>query len=117
MNMASDTTGYSIVSGFIELKGGMLSINSIEIKDIIVSGYSLIKVNEGSGIVNIIGSKFENISRTESNGKGSVIEGYVDSSNGLITVSSSSSSTFNNCKVNSSDGLGGGIYLKISNGG
>jgi hypothetical protein len=63
MNMADDSEGYTILTGLVELEGGILDINNLEISDILISGCSLIKVNEGSlvGEVNIIGSKFENI--------------------------------------------------------
>jgi hypothetical protein len=37
-------------------------------------------VNYGNGIVNIIGSKFENISRIRT-GNGAIIEGYMSNSN------------------------------------
>ncbi|KAA6323385.1 MAG: hypothetical protein EZS28_054322, partial [Streblomastix strix] len=74
----------------------------------------MINVNNGAGIVNIIGSQFENIERVGSNGKGSIIEGYLNNNNGLITVNSS---IFIQCKVDSSDGVGGGIYLEIDIGG
>jgi hypothetical protein len=43
-----------------------------------------------------------------------VIEGYLSNSNGILTISES---TFKNCKVDTKSGLGGAIYIKISNGG
>jgi hypothetical protein len=48
-----------------------------------------------------------------------VIEGYVGSSNGKISISKMDdiNNIFNNCKVDSSSGLGGAIYLKIFDGG
>jgi hypothetical protein len=62
--------------------------------------------------VNIIGSKFENISRIGA-GNGAVIEGYLNNNNGKVTVSSTS---FKSCNVNTNNGLGGAIYLQIANG-
>ncbi|KAA6388461.1 MAG: hypothetical protein EZS28_016013, partial [Streblomastix strix] len=115
MIMASNTEGYQLSRGLIELNIGTLMLTNFEVNNIIILEQSVIKINNGAGIVNIIGSKFKNIQRVGSNGKGGVIEGYLNNNNnGKISVSSS---TFENCKVDTNNGLGGGIYLKISNGG
>jgi hypothetical protein len=68
--------------------------------------------------VNIIGSKFENIWKT-GGGNGSVIEGYLNNNNGKISLKmiDEISNIFNSCKVDIENGVGGAIYLKISNGG
>jgi hypothetical protein len=47
MKMAVDSEGYSISAGLIELRSGNLIVNNLEIKDIIISNRSVIKVNEG----------------------------------------------------------------------
>ncbi|KAA6362948.1 MAG: hypothetical protein EZS28_041525, partial [Streblomastix strix] len=115
MIMASNTEGYQLSRGLIELNIGALTLTNIEVINLNILQQSVIKINNGAGIVNIIGSKFKNIEREGSDGKGGVIEGYIGNNNGKISVSSSS--TFENCKVDTNNGLGGGIYLKISNGG
>jgi hypothetical protein len=112
MKMASTTSEYKIRPGLVDLTIGSLSISNLDVQNVIISGRSVIRMNEEAGDVEISESTFEDIERTGSNGKGGVIEGYVGS-NGRLTVTSCS---FTNCKVNSNSGLGGGIYLKISNG-
>jgi hypothetical protein len=101
-----------ILIGLVKLSSGTLTITNLIVKDVTISGESIIKVNEKAGDVDIIGSTFENISRSE--GNGSVIEGYLGTSNGLITVAESN---FTMCKVNTSEGLGGAIFLNILSGG
>jgi hypothetical protein len=51
MIMSIDST--SIYKGLVDLSKGNLNLINLEIKDIIVSGYSMIRVNSGSGIVSI----------------------------------------------------------------
>ncbi|KAA6354180.1 MAG: hypothetical protein EZS28_050293, partial [Streblomastix strix] len=104
-----DITDYFIKTGLIQLDKGDLNINNLDVKDIIIQGQSVIQANEGTEKVNIIGSKFENVER-QITGNGSIIEGYMNNNNGKIIVSST---TFKNCKLDTSTGLGGAIYLKI----
>ncbi|KAA6360563.1 MAG: hypothetical protein EZS28_043910, partial [Streblomastix strix] len=114
--MATTTASSSISTGLVEVEYGILSITNLSIINMILQERSVIKVDEGTneGIVSISGSQFENIQRTGDNQKGGVIEGYLGSDNGQITISSS---TFTDCKVDSSTGCGGAIYLQISDGG
>ncbi|KAA6396677.1 MAG: hypothetical protein EZS28_007792, partial [Streblomastix strix] len=109
MQIASEST---IQTGLVNVIGGTLTITNLIVEDITIQSYSIIKVNEGAGQVEISDSTFENISKTGDNGKGSVIEGELIDTTGKITVSSS---TFTSCKVDTSTGLGGAIYLNISN--
>jgi hypothetical protein len=113
MKMKS-TTEYLIKTGLIELIGGKLSMTNLDVKDITVEEKSIIKVNEGAGIVDIIRSKFENITRTGTNGNGAVINAELSSNNRKISIKEDT--TFSNCKVDSSTGLGGAIYLSIAEG-
>ncbi|KAA6397950.1 MAG: hypothetical protein EZS28_006523 [Streblomastix strix] len=102
----------TINTGLVEVEYGILSVTNLNIKDVIIQERCVIKVNEGSnvGIVSIIGSTFENITRTGDNQKGGVIEGYLGSDNGQLKVSG----TFKDCKVSNTDGYGGAIYIQIS---
>ncbi|KAA6388693.1 MAG: hypothetical protein EZS28_015780, partial [Streblomastix strix] len=110
--MKTTTASSTIKTGLVEVVYGILSITNLNIEDIVIQDRSIIKVDEGAnvGIVNIIESTFENITRTGDNQKGGVIEGYLGSNNGQLRVSS----TFEECKVSNTDGLGGAIYIKIS---
>ncbi|KAA6388917.1 MAG: hypothetical protein EZS28_015556, partial [Streblomastix strix] len=108
MIMSSDST--RIYKGLIDLSKGSLILINLEIQDIIVSGYSMIRVNSGAGIVSIRQSNFENIQRIESDGKGGIIEGNISINNGKISVSNS---RFSNCSVDINTGIGGCIYLDI----
>ncbi|KAA6315488.1 MAG: hypothetical protein EZS28_055414, partial [Streblomastix strix] len=60
--------------GLVELSIGSLTLTNLEVTNVNILELSLIKVNNGAGIVNINGSKFENIERVGSNGKGSIIK-------------------------------------------
>ncbi|KAA6353921.1 MAG: hypothetical protein EZS28_050552, partial [Streblomastix strix] len=90
-----------------------LTISKLEVKDITIASYSIIKVNSGSGIVDISESKFNNISRTGANGKGSVLQVEFNSYIGKLIMSRT---LFIDCKVETDSGLGGAIYLKIQSG-
>ncbi|KAA6367732.1 MAG: hypothetical protein EZS28_036741, partial [Streblomastix strix] len=118
--MKTTAASSTIKTGLVEVEYGILSIANLNVKDIKIQERCVIKVNEGSniGIVSIIGSKFENIIKT-GGGNGSVIEGYLSNSNGKISISKVDNimNTFTDCKVDSSTGCGGAIYLQISDGG
>ncbi|KAA6357202.1 MAG: hypothetical protein EZS28_047271, partial [Streblomastix strix] len=110
--MKTTTASSTIKTGLVEVEYGILSITNLNVEDMIIQEQSIIKVDEGTnvGIVSIIGSTFENITRTGDNQKGGVIEGYLGSNNGQLRVSS----TFKDCKVSNTDGYGGAIYIMIS---
>ncbi|KAA6333961.1 MAG: hypothetical protein EZS28_053111, partial [Streblomastix strix] len=110
--MKTTTVSSTIKTGLVEVEYGILSVTNLNIKDLIIQERSIIKVDEGTnvGIVSIIGSTFENITRTGDNQKGGVLEGYLGSNNGQLRVSS----TFKDCKVSNTDGYGGAIYIKIT---
>ncbi|KAA6392111.1 MAG: hypothetical protein EZS28_012359, partial [Streblomastix strix] len=110
--MKTTTASSTIKTGLVEVEYGILSITNLNVEDVIIQERSVIKVDEGSNVgpVNIIGSTFENITRTGDKQKGGVIEAVIGSDNGLLRVSS----TFEDCKISNIDGLGGAIYIKIS---
>ncbi|KAA6362920.1 MAG: hypothetical protein EZS28_041553, partial [Streblomastix strix] len=89
MKMASDTTGYSIITGFVELKGGILNINNIEIKDIIMSDSPVILIGENARSIIIDNSQFDNILRTTSDSTskiGGTIEATIGGTSGQLTI-------------------------------
>ncbi|KAA6395917.1 MAG: hypothetical protein EZS28_008554, partial [Streblomastix strix] len=61
MKMVRNSEGYSISTGLIEMSSGNINIDNLEVKDIIISNRSVIKVNEGVGQVSILNSNFSNI--------------------------------------------------------
>jgi hypothetical protein len=63
MRMTGDSEDYSINTGLIELNKGDLNINNLDVKDITVIDRSIILINKGAGIVDLFGSKFENVER------------------------------------------------------
>ncbi|KAA6388702.1 MAG: hypothetical protein EZS28_015772 [Streblomastix strix] len=92
--MKTTTSQPTIKTGLVEEEYGILSVTNLNVEDIIIQDRSVIKVDEGTNL----------------GIKGGVIEGYLGSNNGQLTVSS----TFIDCKVSNTDGLGGSIYIKIS---
>ncbi|KAA6368424.1 MAG: hypothetical protein EZS28_036049, partial [Streblomastix strix] len=73
MKMAVDSEGYSISNGLIELRSGNLIIENLEVKDIIISNRSVIKVNEGVTQVSVLNCSLKNISKIGEN-NGGIIE-------------------------------------------
>ncbi|KAA6383160.1 MAG: hypothetical protein EZS28_021313, partial [Streblomastix strix] len=109
MRMQSITTSYSIKVGLVELSVGKLTISKLDVKDITIASYSIIKVNSGSGIVDISESKFNNISRTGASGKGSVLQVEFNSYIGKLIMSEV---TMNQCSAKN----GGAIYSSLIEG-
>ncbi|KAA6361785.1 MAG: hypothetical protein EZS28_042688, partial [Streblomastix strix] len=89
MNMASDTSGYSILTGLAELKGGILNINNLTIKDIIISDSPIIFINENAGSLIIDNCQFDSILRTTSDDSttkiGGTIEATIGERSGIYT--------------------------------
>ncbi|KAA6374958.1 MAG: hypothetical protein EZS28_029515 [Streblomastix strix] len=73
MKMTVDSEGYSISYGLIELSSGNLIVNNLEVKDIIISDRSVIKVNEGVAQVSVMNCSLKNISKIGEN-NGGIIE-------------------------------------------
>jgi hypothetical protein len=63
MRITGDSEDNSINAGLIELNKGDLNINNLDVKDITVKDRSVILINIGAGIVDLFGSKFENVER------------------------------------------------------
>jgi hypothetical protein len=72
----SDEEYYSIKYGLIELKGGWnISVDNLDVHNMNISEYSLIKINKGISDVNIKKNKFVNVTKIKKD------------SNGLIDIS------------------------------
>ncbi|KAA6392153.1 MAG: hypothetical protein EZS28_012320 [Streblomastix strix] len=90
MKMIGDSVGYSILSGFINVISGSLSINNIEIKDIIISDSPIILISENAESISIINCQFTDITRTtidDSTTKiGGTIEATIGGSSGQLSI-------------------------------
>ncbi|KAA6362494.1 MAG: hypothetical protein EZS28_041979, partial [Streblomastix strix] len=78
--MTSDSEGYSISSGLIELSCGNLIVDNLEIKDIIILNRSVIKLNEGVAQVSVMNCNLRNISKI-----GERIGGIIELSKNIET--------------------------------
>ncbi|KAA6353196.1 MAG: hypothetical protein EZS28_051277, partial [Streblomastix strix] len=98
----------------IQINSGTTTLKTLLVNDISLNGGSLISYSS-TGNLNIDGCTFTNIQKTNA-GNGSVINGMLSSTSGIIQITGSSTTSFTNCQVTSS-GLGGAIYLDIQTGG
>ncbi|KAA6376745.1 MAG: hypothetical protein EZS28_027728, partial [Streblomastix strix] len=82
MRMTSDSKDYSISRGLIELSIGNLIVNNLEVKDIIISDRSVIKVNEAVAQVSVMNCSLKNISKIGENNGGIIeLSKNIDTSN------------------------------------
>ncbi|KAA6382902.1 MAG: hypothetical protein EZS28_021571 [Streblomastix strix] len=90
MKMQSDAEGHLILTGLVELVGGSLNINNLEIKDISISDSPIIFINENAGSISIINSQFDSITRTTSDDSttkiGGTIETTIGGSSGQLSI-------------------------------
>ncbi|KAA6364374.1 MAG: hypothetical protein EZS28_040099, partial [Streblomastix strix] len=121
MKMTSDTTGYSILTGFVELKGGILNINNIEIKDIIISDSPIILISENAKSIIIDNSQFDNITRTTIDDLttkiGGTIQATIGGSSGQLSIQNTNFTLCISEQSYQSGALRSGIYCQISTGG
>ncbi|KAA6383937.1 MAG: hypothetical protein EZS28_020534, partial [Streblomastix strix] len=114
MKMINNIQGYSISTGLVELIGGILLINSIEIKDIIISDSPIVLINENARSVSIDNSQFDNIIRTTSDlttKNGGTIEATIGGSSGQLTIQNTN---FTLC-ISQQSQQAGGISLIVLN--
>ncbi|KAA6371139.1 MAG: hypothetical protein EZS28_033334, partial [Streblomastix strix] len=139
-------TSSSISVGLVQLNVGSLSTSNLQVNNINIASNSVIKINNGAGEVNIIGSKFNSVSRTGTgngaainaelngaskmtikdgcqftscscaNGNGGAIYASLSSGASGSVSITGSASTFSSCTVSTTSGLGGAIYLDFASG-
>ncbi|KAA6399461.1 MAG: hypothetical protein EZS28_005011, partial [Streblomastix strix] len=115
MKMFDSLPDYLILTGLVELIGGSLNINNLEISDISISDSPIIFISENAGSVNIINSQIDNILRTTSDDStskvGGTIEATIGGSSGQLSISNTD---FIKC-ISQQSYQAGGISLIIKN--
>ncbi|KAA6382716.1 MAG: hypothetical protein EZS28_021757 [Streblomastix strix] len=79
---AVEVNDITIPHGFVEVRGGTVSIDQMTVKNMKMNGCSVIKLNNGTRQVNISRITFNNIQSTASNG-GCAIFGELNDSSGI----------------------------------